>query len=478
MNQRVSYRGPLAITFFTLALVLGWDASGLDIAAAQWFGTPTGFPWRDNERLVLWLHEVPRIGSWVFVIGLFIAIWRPFWILRRVDRVGRVQLALTVLAGVLAVSLIKTGSRTSCPWDMQVFGGVATHVSHWAWGVRDGGPGKCFPAGHASAAFAYLGGWFVFRRSAPTLAWRWLAAVVVVGIVLGIVQQMRGAHYMSHTLWTAWICWTVGFAIDWLVTRWRARRALPEPSDATAPRSESAAATSHAAPAAAASAGASKSLLARVDDWMARPRSTRFVVLWLSVYLTLAANWALWLELVRIGGTPGVYLRTIAVMALLLMAGTVGLLTLTAWSRWFKPFWIVLVVLAAVVQHYMLAYHVVMDKSMIANATQTDPHEVRDLLSWRMLLNVALVSVLPVWWLWRVRIVRMGLWTNAWRKALLLLAAAGVAGTGAMAMNRQLAPLMRNNTHLRYMLNPLATCLFRHRRGGETAVPAQARSSR
>jgi membrane-associated PAP2 superfamily phosphatase len=32
--------------------------------------------------------------------------------------------------------------------------------------------------------------------------------------VFGVVQQMRGAHYMSHTLWTAWICWTVTFAID------------------------------------------------------------------------------------------------------------------------------------------------------------------------------------------------------------------------------------------------------------------------
>ncbi len=32
--------------------------------------------------------------------------------------------------------------------------------------------------------------------------------------MLGVSQQLRGAHYMSHTLWTAWICWTVGFAIE------------------------------------------------------------------------------------------------------------------------------------------------------------------------------------------------------------------------------------------------------------------------
>jgi membrane-associated PAP2 superfamily phosphatase len=94
---------------------------------------------------------------------------------------------------------------------------MAQYVSHWAIGVADGGPGKCFPAGHASAAFAWFSGYFVFRRASPVVARRWFVTVLVLGTVFGVVQQMRGAHYMSHTLWTAWICWTVAFAIDALV---------------------------------------------------------------------------------------------------------------------------------------------------------------------------------------------------------------------------------------------------------------------
>lgn len=208
-------RGPLAVTVVALALLWVWDASGLDLSAARWFGTPTGFPWRDSRPLILWMHELPRFSSWAFVIGLFLAIRWPLGVLRRLDLHGRVQLAVTVLASVLAVSLIKTRSQTSCPWDLQAFGGIARYVSHWQWGVDDGGPGKCFPAGHASAAFAYVGGWFVFRRcGAPAVAWRWLAIALLAGLALGIGQQMRGAHYMSHTLWTAWICWSVGLVID------------------------------------------------------------------------------------------------------------------------------------------------------------------------------------------------------------------------------------------------------------------------
>ncbi len=199
------------------------------------------------------------------------------------------------------------------------------------------------------------------------------------------------------------------------------------------------------------------SWIERVDAWMARPRSTRNVVLWLSLYLAIAANWPLWFDLARIGGAPSVYLRSVGAMALLLVAGTVALLSLTAWSRWVKPLWFAVVVLAAVVQHYMLAYRIVMDPSMLANASQTDVHEIGDLLSWRMVFNVMLVSVPAAWWLWRVRIVRMSVWTQTWRNLALCVGALAVAVGGGMAMNRELAPLMRNNVHVRYMLNPLAT---------------------
>lgn len=226
MNRCVAAR-PFAWTLLTLALLLLWDATGLDLALARMAGTARGFPWRSNWFLVQVMHEGARSLSWLVLLALFAGIRWPVGILRRLRRRERAQLAFTVLACVLAVSLVKTTSHTSCPWDLQLFGGVAHYVSHWSWGVRDGGPGGCFPAGHASAALAYAGGWFAWRRAAPTVARRWLAGALAAGLLLGLAQQMRGAHYMSHTLWTAWICWTVGFAIDAFVRRGAAGRARP-----------------------------------------------------------------------------------------------------------------------------------------------------------------------------------------------------------------------------------------------------------
>ncbi|KQW54056.1 phosphatase PAP2 family protein [Variovorax sp. Root411] len=215
------------LTLLALVALMAWDATGADLALARMAGSHMGFPLRDNPIMVHVMHEGARNLSWALVIALFAAIRWPFGFLRRLSTGGRAQLALTVLASVIAVSVLKHASQTSCPWDLQEFGGAARYVSHWSWGVNDGGPGGCFPAGHASAAFAYVGGYFVLRRVSPRAAVIWLGVSVVAGFMLGASQQLRGAHYMSHTLWTAWVCWVVGFAIEVAVTRFNSRTLKP-----------------------------------------------------------------------------------------------------------------------------------------------------------------------------------------------------------------------------------------------------------
>ncbi|BEP41736.1 phosphatase PAP2 family protein [Variovorax sp. V15] len=210
-------------TLVALVALMAWDATGGDLLLARMAGSQLGFPLRENPFMVHVMHEGARNLSWALVILLFAAIRWPFGVLRRLDTGSRAQLALTVLGSVIAVSMIKHASHTSCPWDLQEFGGVARYVSHWSWGMSDGGPGGCFPAGHASAAFAYVGGYFVLRRVSARAAAIWLWTAVAAGLVLGVAQQLRGAHYMSHTLWTAWVCWTVGLVIEMAVARFGSR---------------------------------------------------------------------------------------------------------------------------------------------------------------------------------------------------------------------------------------------------------------
>ena len=203
-----------ALTLLFFVLLVLWDATGFDLPLARWSGSPQGFALRQQPLFVLLSHELPRMAGAALLLALLVGVFKPWGFLCRLAPGERWQLWLSIAGGALAITVLKRLNHTSCPWDLAEFGGVARHVSHWLWGVRDGGAGHCFPAGHASTAFAYLAGWFVLRRSAPRAAGRWLLGALLAGMLLGLAQQVRGAHYMSHTLWTAWICWAWGLALE------------------------------------------------------------------------------------------------------------------------------------------------------------------------------------------------------------------------------------------------------------------------
>ena len=191
---------------------------------AHWFGNRQGFALQNNWFMVNIAHEGARKLAWLIVLSLSLMIWWPLGLLRQVPYSRRVQLVVSALLSLIVLSIMKRISATSCPWDIADFGGVGHYVSHWAWGVTDGGGGHCFPAGHASAGFAFISGYFALRHNLPRIARIWLAVALIAGFALGLAQQMRGAHFMSHTLWTAWLCWTCCWACDLVVTQLQSRQ--------------------------------------------------------------------------------------------------------------------------------------------------------------------------------------------------------------------------------------------------------------
>ena len=214
MSERHPMMRWAALTLALLALVLLWDASGLDVAVMRLWGTEQGFALKHHPLLSRWLHTRGQQAAVVLYIFQLIMVWRPLGPWRRLQRRERAQALIAVTLSLVTISTLKHFSLTSCPWDLDIFGGPAHHVSHWAWGTPDGGGGQCFPGGHASSAFGFLAMTLPFLQSAdPRLqrtGRRWLVFLVVMGLVFGLTQTLRGAHYPSHTLWTAWICWTVG----------------------------------------------------------------------------------------------------------------------------------------------------------------------------------------------------------------------------------------------------------------------------
>ena len=211
------------ITVSCLMGLLMWDASGLDLTVMQGFANEQGFALRDNWWLTEVLHTGGRQLAGVEFLALMTMIGWPVGWFRALTRWQRIEIVLGIALSLLAISTLKHFSLTSCPWDLQAFGGKASYVSHWTWGTRDGGAGHCFPAGHASSALAFIAlalPWLFSGNARLHRRGQWLLLLVLFsGLVLGLAQTLRGAHYPSHSLWTAWICWIVAL-VNHLVFNW------------------------------------------------------------------------------------------------------------------------------------------------------------------------------------------------------------------------------------------------------------------
>lgn len=220
------WRRDLAIALAGLLALVLWEAAGWDRPLAHLFGGPGGFAWREAWLTRVLLHDGGRVAAGVLLALLALDALRPL-VAGPTRRERLAGLGLT-LAGLLLVPALKRFSTTSCPWDLAEFGGRFAYVPHWLAGVTDGGPGHCFPSGHAVAAFAFFGVYFAWRRSRPGLARAWAIAIVAAGLLFGWAQMARGAHFASHTLWSAWLCWVLGAAAS-------LRRATPALSRNAAP---------------------------------------------------------------------------------------------------------------------------------------------------------------------------------------------------------------------------------------------------
>lgn len=204
-----------------MPVLLLWLGARTDIdlmlADAMFDPATRSFPWRHA-----WITE--RFGHGLLkyllvFLGAAVALacaweWRlarrrwPQWWRQRMQ-----VLALSAVLVPLAISLLKQASSSHCPWDLERYGGNQPYLR-----LLDAVPlgipaGHCLPAGHASTALwlvALTVFWLPRRpRSAAAVAF----ATLALGFALGWMQQLRGAHFLSHTLWSMWLAGAIVAAL-------------------------------------------------------------------------------------------------------------------------------------------------------------------------------------------------------------------------------------------------------------------------
>ena len=181
-----------------------------------------------------------------------------------------------------------------------------------------------------------------------------------------------------------------------------------------------------------------------------------WVVLLASLWIATVCNLALWRTLAHLPElSSGQAVSVSLALALVIGLATTGLLSLLAWRWTLKPVIMLFWLSAALGAYFMLAYGIVIDKTMMLNTLQTDARETRDLLNWHLLVAVLALAVLPCGLLWRQRIRLQSPVRQAGSNLAALLAACALLVLVVVLFFQSIASVMRNNPQVRYLINPL-----------------------
>jgi len=154
------------------------------------------------------IHEGGRDFVVLIALSVVVALAGSF-LLRRLTpyRKGFAYLFLAMLVSIGFVALGKQLTHIDCPWSLVRYGGDRPYIGLFEARPGELPPGQCFPSGHASGGFAMLAFYFFLRRYAPRWRMLGLTAGLTLGGVYGVAQQARGAHFVSHDLWTVGLVW-------------------------------------------------------------------------------------------------------------------------------------------------------------------------------------------------------------------------------------------------------------------------------
>jgi len=179
-----------------------------DTETGRWLGK--GTVWADVV-----LHRDGRYLMRLVGVAALAAFAASWWVARlRPWRRALGYFAACMALVPLLVGGLKEATNVDCPWDLAGFGGDRPFVHLFA-DRPDGLPrAACFPGAHSSSAFALFALYFVgLGLGRRRLAWGGFALALGLGALFSFAQQARGAHFLSHDLWSAFIAWTICLAL-------------------------------------------------------------------------------------------------------------------------------------------------------------------------------------------------------------------------------------------------------------------------
>lgn len=222
----------LSLVFASIALYL-LENSSLDLwLADQWYALQGGqWAWRNHWLSYDLIHHygkkvIQLIGLLALVL-IFLSYYRPRL---RNFRAPTAYVLMTMALVPAAIASFKRISPVPCPWDIQRYGGELPYLPTFDYQFAATTAGHCFPSGHASGGFILFALYFASLPYTRKPILKYLLPGIVVGWTFALGQQSRGAHFLSHDVWTMSICWLSALGLFLLLrpAGWPAPLLLPD----------------------------------------------------------------------------------------------------------------------------------------------------------------------------------------------------------------------------------------------------------
>lgn len=200
----------IGIPIFVAVLAVISEYSGFDLWLAGHFydsATQT-WPYRSLFVTTTILHTgaknvmvlIALVNLLAIPASWFIPVLAPY-------RKHLIYVLLSALTGTLLVGELKSLTHIYTPWDLALFNGTHPYIRLFDTVPPGAEVGYGFPGGHSSGGFAYLSLYFVMMLHRHPYRKYALLVPLLIGITFSLTQQIRGAHFISHGMFSFVICW-------------------------------------------------------------------------------------------------------------------------------------------------------------------------------------------------------------------------------------------------------------------------------
>lgn len=179
------------------------------------------------------------------------------------------------------------------------------------------------------------------------------------------------------------------------------------------------------------------------------------LILYSSVIFTLFYNFSFFKNVINTYGFSGLNIIYILSTAVLLVSLIAFIISIFSSKYTTKPILITLFIISAFTAYFMDSYGVVIDTEMIRNSLQTNLNESLDLLSFKLVLYVVFLAILPTYFVYKVKINYKSFKSEAFTKLKTLVLLLIIILVIIFSFSKFYTSFFREHKPLRYNVNPI-----------------------